>query len=740
MKRRFGGLLLILVLLQAMLPAAALAAGSTADNSELNYVEIPLIDPRNPSGGITDHTDYEPAAFPGVEEDFAADGSEPDYVEIPLIDPRYPSIGTGYSSRDSQNAVRPGDYQAAKWVDRYELPWFARDFYYTLVAESKPRSNSGLGRDGALIDPSQSPYIQSYSDGAAYVLPIHYPTETALRREGFQFTDQFEFVKSCINAAFNAFDLDHPEVFWLKGGYGYSYNTSTRTFYLVLAYTGFPANKSNWDIRASDYHNPNTIKQDIRALDQSVASILNEAGRTSSNYEKIVYFNKWLTTNNQYNYTVAYTTDYNVDRTVWESIGALTTKTGESGGRIGVDGPVCESYARAFQLLCLRANIPCMLVGNVGHVWNYVQVDPSDSRWYAVDITWNDPILSGYPSESEYTRLGANSNMETTAYTLVGADTVVYDRSTETFWDRHTEENSLLGPGYSTGLLNELAYVDSVVITDLDAPVAGNVADTRVNLTSEPESGHHPNTSETREMFTNPVITWSPVPANGIFAAGTTYTATITYTPLRQGYGLTAADASKVTVAGAENVTVNDNGAIRVVFSANQAEASDFTYRLPTDLIYDGSSKAAAVRGSISSSIHNGYYTIAFTDERNIPVTDLVKPGTYRVLAKVSAHGGYGAAEVSLGSVTIRETSGLHGTVSISIDNSSQQQYSGTAYVASDTVIAIHVTPDPGYRLNTLQVIRADTGWQVPLSESGGIYKFTMPASDVSIQATFSIN
>lgn len=740
MKRRLGGLLLAFVLLQTLLPATALAAETDipVDGSELHYVEIPLIDPRNPSGGIIGPSEQEPAASPAVEEDHS--DSELNYVEIPLIDPRYPSVGTVYSSEDRQNAVLPGDYQAALWVDRLKLPQFARDLYDTLVAESKPRSSSELGRDGALIDPSLSPYTQSYSDGTAYVIPIPYPSESALRRAGFQFTDQFEFVKNCIHAAFIAFDWDHPEVFWLKGGYGYSYNTSTRTFYLVLAYEGFPTDKSNWDLRAKDYCNPTTIKRDISALNQSVASIVNAAGKTSSNYEKIVYFNKWLTTHNQYNYTVAYTEDRDVDRTVWESIGALTTKNGgPGGGRIGVNGPVCESYARALQLLCQRAGIPCMLVGGVGHAWNYVQVDPSDSRWYATDVTWNDPIMSGHPSESEYTSLGANSDMETTAYTLVGANTVVYEQSTVTFWDQHPEENNLLGPAYQTGLLSDLAYVDRIVIPDLDAPVVGAVAGTRVTLTSEPKSAHHPNTSGTWELLTNPVVTWSPVPTNGIFAAGTTYTATITYTPLRQGYGLTAADASKVAVAGASNVAVNANGAIQVVFSTNHAKAEDFNYSLPINLTYDGTSKAAAVRRSISSSIHNGYYTITFADERNTPVTDPVKPGTYRVLAKVSAHGGYDAAEVSLGSVTVRETSGLHGKVSISIDNSSLQDYSGTAYVVIDTVIAVHATPDPGYQLGTLQVIRADTGRQVPLSGSGSDYKFTMPASDVSIQATFVI-
>ena len=152
----------------------------------------------------------------------------------------------------------------------------------------------------------------------------------------------------------------------------------------------------------------------------------------SSNYEKITYFNEWLTTNNQYNYTIAYTNN-SADRMIYTSLGALTTKDGSpGGGRIGCDGPVCTGYAKAFLLLCQNADIPCVLDTGANPAWNYVQVDPLDSRWYAVDVTWNDPILWGTPTAEEYASLGANSNMETTAYLLVGADTIVYAGKTET--------------------------------------------------------------------------------------------------------------------------------------------------------------------------------------------------------------------------------------------------------------------------------------------------------------------
>ncbi|MBQ8732662.1 MAG: hypothetical protein IJY82_07535 [Oscillospiraceae bacterium] len=53
---------------------------------------------------------------------------------------------------------------------------------------------------------------------------------------------------------------------------------------------------------------------------------------------------------------------------------------------------VCESYAEAFQALCLAAGINCTgIVGTAGggHKWNAVQLE---GEWYICDITFDDPI------------------------------------------------------------------------------------------------------------------------------------------------------------------------------------------------------------------------------------------------------------------------------------------------------------------------------------------------------------
>lgn len=65
----------------------------------------------------------------------------------------------------------------------------------------------------------------------------------------------------------------------------------------------------------------------------------------------------------------------------WTAYGVMVNKYG-----------VCESYAEAFQHLCLMAGINCTgITGTAGggHKWNAVELD---GQWYACDVTFDDPI------------------------------------------------------------------------------------------------------------------------------------------------------------------------------------------------------------------------------------------------------------------------------------------------------------------------------------------------------------
>ena len=46
---------------------------------------------------------------------------------------------------------------------------------------------------------------------------------------------------------------------------------------------------------------------------------------------------------------------------------------------------VCEGYADTAKILFDRLGIPCIIVGNAGHAWNYVMLE--DGKWYALDLS-----------------------------------------------------------------------------------------------------------------------------------------------------------------------------------------------------------------------------------------------------------------------------------------------------------------------------------------------------------------
>lgn len=72
---------------------------------------------------------------------------------------------------------------------------------------------------------------------------------------------------------------------------------------------------------------------------------------------------------------------------------------------------VCEGYAKAFKYIMNEVGIDNVIVIGTGtnsmgktenHAWNYVKLD---KKWYAVDVTWDDPMLIGdgiIPEKSKY--------------------------------------------------------------------------------------------------------------------------------------------------------------------------------------------------------------------------------------------------------------------------------------------------------------------------------------------------
>ena len=177
-----------------------------------------------------------------------------------------------------------------------------------------------------------------------------------------------------LQKALNAIRHDYPEI-WLyftlgldmvtverDGEYGVDVvSCSSRYFY--LEYT--KENMENF--------NKKNISDYISRIDNACDSILAQMPNGLSTKEKYIWIADYLCLITEYDYED--TNDF-----------------------LYADGPIlygkgiCQSYAFAYQWLCQKAGLWCMLCngmsGGIGHCWNVVRLD--DGKTYYMDLTWAD--------------------------------------------------------------------------------------------------------------------------------------------------------------------------------------------------------------------------------------------------------------------------------------------------------------------------------------------------------------
>ncbi len=330
-----------------------------------------------------------------------------------------------------------------KWIDRIDVPSYAVDMYNTISDASFWTNAANFTDRNGNTNLVEASYSNGTSDKFNGLLIL----ESQPQNEDYSDDMKDEIIRNC-RAAYDAFDRDNPGIFWLTGETNFkqlvTYATEGDiTTYTMKTYMVLKDYNADWDMRRSAYRDTDDISEVIATMDTAVDSIVAGAGGTD--YEKIKYFNKYLTENNEYNAVVA--GDGDVPDGAAEALCAIL-------GSEGNMGPVCEGYSRAFKVLCDEAGIPCVLtdgtayngVKTEAHMWNYAKLGDS---WYAVDVTWNDPI------GGESGKLSGNENEK---YLAVGDNTLV---DGETFASSHTVSNkaSLAGPSFTNGpVLSADAY------------------------------------------------------------------------------------------------------------------------------------------------------------------------------------------------------------------------------------------------------------------------------------------
>lgn len=402
---------------------------------------------------------------------FAETGAEGVVNEVP--EPVYLTVEADAqtSAEALSSLIRPFSLQSAgpaplkssnevKWIDRLDLSGYesVRGFYDALVEAA-----DNDGADDFLIEDAYLEETATSSSSASQIGDYDKRSHSIIAYKGTyrnqeDFNDQFANVVPYLFAMVAAFDRDHPEVFWLGNGCRFAAWSIGATFFVGYEIAS--------DLRDAAYSSEADIRQGIQKRDADTEKILAAVADVPNASGKTKYFNKWLTENNAYN-TNLNNAQANC-RNAWECVSALS-------GKAGLEGPVCEGYARAFKVLCDRSGIPCVLVdgdakssstsAGEGHMWNYVQIE--NGKWYAVDVTWNDPNPSNV----------AHSGYENENWFLVGSDTVIGGMR---FLESHPVKNKMFNDSeLSTGtMVYHVAFTNGPTLANVkyDSLAAANCA------------------------------------------------------------------------------------------------------------------------------------------------------------------------------------------------------------------------------------------------------------------------
>ena len=308
--------------------------------------------------------------------------------------------------------TRSGADLGYRWIDRISnMPDYLITYYNGYNDKVKEVLDGGVNW---MSDPSLAVYD---SKGNRFLVEI----KTFQGSETFEYLDDvtpeqigayaseiagnacdknWEELNCFVNYLVLCLSMDFPEAFWLRSNYEWGGSNSASYEYgggkCTVNYTQvtfFVVQSETYDCRMTGLQSPELISDAVVGFKSKVAEILSECP-DGTDFEEIVYLNDWLTMHNRYNSALSPTIKLeDLPEIVFSPLSALHSLTGS-------EGPVCEGYSRAFKILCDQKDIPCVLMpgeakgskesAGEDHMWTEVMM--SDGNWYAVDVTWNDPI------------------------------------------------------------------------------------------------------------------------------------------------------------------------------------------------------------------------------------------------------------------------------------------------------------------------------------------------------------
>lgn len=190
-------------------------------------------------------------------------------------------------------------------------------------------------------------------------------------------TDGSTKIGEYYQSAIEAFIYDNADIFYLSPNKMYLKITQ----YSNNKYDVWIDNDEQPNYLIDGFNNEEQVNEAINQIEQVKNSILSNRSGNTLNDIKMVH--DYLVDNIEYDRTIS-------KQNIYDVYGALVKHEA-----------VCEGYARAFKYLMDEMGVPCVIVMGKGtnsqektenHAWNYVQIN---GKWYAVDATWDDPIIIG---------------------------------------------------------------------------------------------------------------------------------------------------------------------------------------------------------------------------------------------------------------------------------------------------------------------------------------------------------
>ncbi len=235
------------------------------------------------------------------------------------------------------------------------------------------------------------------------------PIEVSLKEYNLA-DSKVDYIVSLLLPILDSIRSDFPYYDWI-----YLSSDGVNSTSSTISFSGSTISTLQIKPAISPYHGSATMQSNRLDMvnDKLNKLLLDMPDSATTRYKRLEYIHDYLTDTITYD-SNALKASNNKSSTLaeqwgyaWEAYGALIKQSS-----------VCEGYAKAFKLACDKLDIPCQLVsGYAGesHMWNVVQME--DGKWYAVDVTFDDPIYNFTPSKEQIER-------DKDTYFLVGSNTL----------------------------------------------------------------------------------------------------------------------------------------------------------------------------------------------------------------------------------------------------------------------------------------------------------------------------